>query len=153
MNTDFLRTHLLRFLREDQVSIDPAVLKTHATDKWYAANAPDVVVFAESTADVAQVLEFAQLHRVPVTPRGAGVGYVGGCVPVQAGIALSVARMNRILEINVEDGVAVVQPGVITGDLQDAVKRVGWYYPRIRPASGSAASAEMSPPTRAAPSA
>ena len=68
-------------------------------------------------------------HHVPVTPRGSGVGYVGGCVPVQAGIALSVARMNRILEISPADGLAVVQPGVITGDLQDAVKKMGWYYP------------------------
>jgi glycolate oxidase len=129
MNADLLRTHLLGFLGESQVSTDPQQLKRHATDKWYASNEPEVVVFAESTADVSRVLEFAQRHRVPVTPRGAGVGYVGGCVPVEAGIALSLARMNRILEISPADGLAVVQPGVITGDLQDAVKRLGWYYP------------------------
>jgi glycolate oxidase subunit GlcD len=129
MHPDLLRTHLLGLLREDQVSTDPRQLQVHATDKWYAAHEPEVVVFAESTDDVSRVLAFAQEHGVPVTPRGAGVGYVGGCVPVRAGIALSVARMNRILEISPEDGLAVVQPGVITGDLQDAVKRLGWYYP------------------------
>ena len=129
MNSEFLRTQLLNLLRPDQVSVDPATVGTHSTDKWYASSAPDVVVFAESTADVSKVLEFAHHHRVPVTPRGAGVGYVGGCVPMQAGIALSVARMNRILEISPADGLAVVQPGVITGDLQDAVKKMGWYYP------------------------
>jgi FAD/FMN-containing dehydrogenase len=129
MNSDSLCTQLLGLLRADQVSVDPAAVATHSTDKWYASNAPDVVVFAESTADVSKVLEFAHHHRVPVTPRGAGVGYVGGCVPMQAGIALSVARMNRILEISPADGLAVVQPGVITGDLQDAVKKMGWYYP------------------------
>jgi glycolate oxidase len=54
---------------------------------------------------------------------------VGGCVPSEGGIALTVARMNKILELNPADGVAVVQPGVITGDLQDAAREIGWYYP------------------------
>lgn len=57
------------------------------------------------------------------------MGYVGGCVPAQGGIALSVARMNKILELSPADGLAVVQPGVITGDLQDAARARGWYYP------------------------
>jgi glycolate oxidase subunit GlcD len=104
-------------------------LKTHSTDKWFASREPDVVVFAESTAQVSALMRFASERRIPVTPRGAGVGYVGGCVPLQGGIALSLARMNRVLEINEADGVAVVQPGVITGELQDAVKALGWCYP------------------------
>lgn len=126
-----LHQQLLALLDGDsnRVSIDSADLETHSIDKWYASNPPDVVVFAESAEDVSRVLKFANENRVPVTPRGAGVGYVGGCVPVEAGIVLSVARMNKILEINPEDGVAVVQPGVITGDLQNAVKELGWYYP------------------------
>lgn len=126
-----LHQQLLALLDNDEnrVSIDSAILETHSIDKWYASAPPDVVVFAESTEDVSKVLKFANEHRIPVTPRGAGVGYVGGCVPVQAGIALSVARMNRILEINPEDGVAIVQPGVITGHLQARVKKLGWYYP------------------------
>jgi glycolate oxidase len=87
------------------------------------------VVLAECTADVAAVLAFAHERGIPVTPRGAGVGYVGGCVPVHGGIALSVMRMNRILDVHPLDGVAIVQPGVITGDLQEAVRAVGWEYP------------------------
>ena len=59
----------------------------------------------------------------------AGVGYVGGCVPIRGGIALSMMRMNRILGIHPEDGVAIVQPGVITHELQKAVRAVGWEYP------------------------
>ena len=64
-----------------------------------------------------------------MTPRGAGVGYVGGCVPSQRGIALSLARMNRIKEIHKADGVAVVEPGVITGVLQASARAQGLFYP------------------------
>ena len=64
-----------------------------------------------------------------MTPRGAGHGYVGGCVPVRGGIVLSLERMNRILDINAADFVAVVQPGVNTQRLQDAVERRGLFYP------------------------
>lgn len=104
-------------------------MTTHSTDKWFASAPPQAVVFAESTEQVSQLMRFASERRIPVTPRGSGVGYVGGCVPLQGGIALSLARMNRILEVNVADGVAVVQPGVITGDLQNAVEALGWFYP------------------------
>ena len=104
-------------------------LESHAIDRWHASARPEVVVFAESTDDVSRVLRWAHQEGVPVTTRGAGVGYVGGCVPVRGGIALSVARMNRLLELTPADGVAVVQPGVITGDLQDAARELGWFYP------------------------
>lgn len=129
MNAPELHDHLVQRLGPGKVSIAPDVIQTHSTDRWHASSPPDVVVFAESTGDVSHVLSFASEHRIPVTPRGAGVGYVGGCVPVQAGIALSVARMNRIKEINPRDGVAVVEPGVITNDLKEAARRLGWYYP------------------------
>ncbi len=111
------------------VSAEEAVLAQHSTDKWLASAEPQAVVFAESTEQVSALMRFASERKIPVTPRGAGVGYVGGCVPLRGGIALSLARMNHILEINIEDGVAVVQPGVITGTLQDAVKERGWFYP------------------------
>jgi glycolate oxidase len=90
---------------------------------------PDVVVHAQSTEDVSKTLRFANEHKIPVTPQGARVGYVGGAVPLKGGIALSVTRMNKIKEIALEDGVAVVEPGVITGDLQAAVRKLGWFYP------------------------
>lgn len=104
-------------------------LETHSTDKWFASAPPEVVVFPESTEQVSAVLRYANERRVPVTARGAGVGYVGGCVPLKGGIALSVMRMNRIKEINLPDGVAVVEPGVITGELQQMVREKGWFYP------------------------
>ena len=124
-----LASRLASLVGAEKVSTASEVMATHSTDKWYASHPPDVVVFAESTADVSAVLAFASKNNVPVTTRGAGVGYVGGCVPIQGGIVLSTARMNRILGIHPEDGVAIVQPGVITGDLQAAAHEAGWDYP------------------------
>lgn len=111
------------------VSIDEAILTAHSSDKWYASAMPQVVIFAKTTEEVSQVLSFANEYQVPVTTRGAGVGYVGGCVPMNGGIVLSVFKMKKIVEINPQDGVVVVEPGVITGDLQQAVADLGWYYP------------------------
>ncbi len=124
-----LADQLISLLGPDRVSVTSADIATHSTDKWFASHPPDVVVHAGSTDDVSKVLLFANEHKIPVTPQGARVGYVGGCVPLRGGIALSLARMNRILEIKTEDGVAVVEPGVITGDLQAAVRKLGWFYP------------------------
>ena len=124
-----LKEQLEALLGPGVVSTDPETLAQHGQDKWFASHAPEAVVFAESTDQVSRLLAFANAHRIPVTPRGGGVGYVGGCVPARGGIALSLVRMNRIKEINPADGVAVVEPGVITGDLQAAVRALGLYYP------------------------
>jgi FAD/FMN-containing dehydrogenase len=124
-----IREALAALLGPHKVSDTVAVLASHSGDKWFASHAPDVVVFAEATADVAAVMRLANQQGIPVTTRGAGYGYVGGCVPQCGGIVLSTARMNRILEIAPADGVVVTQPGVITGDLQAAVRALGWEYP------------------------
>jgi glycolate oxidase len=120
---------LVSLLGSGKVATEAETIAAHSGDKWSASHPPDAVVLAESTSDVAKVLAFAHERSIPVTTRGAGVGYVGGCVPVLGGIALSVMRMNRILGLHPEDGVAVVQPGVITRDLQQAARAVGWEYP------------------------
>ncbi|MES2657245.1 MAG: FAD-linked oxidase C-terminal domain-containing protein [Verrucomicrobiota bacterium] len=129
MNPDVLAAHLAALIGAEKVTTTADILTAHSGDKWSASHPPDVVVFAECTADVSAVLKFANENKIPVTTRGAGFGYVGGAVPVQGGIVLSTARMNKILGIHPEDGVAVVQPGVITGDLQTAAHAVGWEYP------------------------
>ena len=108
-----LAEELSELLGSGRVSVEAAAIAAHSTDKWFAAHPPDVVVFAECTEDVSRLLKFCSARGIPVTPRGSGVGYVGGCVPLRGGVALSLARMNRILEISNEDGVAVVQPGVM----------------------------------------
>src|SRR5439155_8534405 len=106
-------------LSAGEVSFSPAVLERYAGDKWFAAHRPDAVALPRSTEGVSAVLRFANRHRIPVTPRGAGFGYVGGCVPLRGGIVLSLEKLNRIKEINAPDFVAVVGAGVITKKLQD----------------------------------
>jgi glycolate oxidase len=124
-----LADDLISLIGAARVSSTPEDLVTHSTDKWFASHPPEVVVHAESAEDVSKVLKYANDHRIPVTPQGSRVGYVGGAVPLRGGIALSLARMNKIVEINIADGVAIVEPGVITGDLQAAVRELGWFYP------------------------
>ncbi len=129
MILESLAAHLAALIGPAKVTTAADILAASSGDKWSASHPPDVVVFAESTADVSAVLKFANEHKIPVTTRGAGFGYVGGAVPIHGGIVLSTARMNKILGMHPEDGVAIVQPGVITGDLQAAAHAVGWEYP------------------------
>lgn len=120
---------LINTVGSDKVSTAEDVRREFGTDRWHAAAMPDAVVRAKSREDVVAVLRFANEKEIPVTTRGAGVGYVGGCVPVEGGILLSVREMNQIIEVNPADGVAVVEPGVILNDLQEAAREKGWYYP------------------------
>jgi len=124
-----LADELRRLLGNDVVADDVGTLEAHSGDKWFATQAPEVVVFARSTEQVAALLGFASRRKVPVTARGAGYGYVGGCVPVRRGIALSLMPMNRIKEIHFADAVAIVEPGVITADLKMAVRAQKLFYP------------------------
>ncbi len=124
-----LYQRLRSLLPAGEISQDPEVLKQHAGDKWFASHLPDAVALPRSAESVSKVLKFATRSRVPVTARGAGHGYVGGCVPVHGGIALSLANMNRIKEVNGRDFVAVVEPGVVTANLQAAAESQGLFYP------------------------
>jgi len=90
---------------------------------------PQVVVKPRDTEAVAKLLALANEKRIPVTPRGAGTGVSGGCIPVYGGILLSLERMNRILEIDRENFVAVVEPGVTLSELINQVEQQGLYYP------------------------
>lgn len=120
---------LRALLGENAVADDPQTLAAHSGDKWFAAEQPEAVVFAQSAADVTKLLRFASREKIPVTARGAGFGYVGGCVPVERGVALSLMRMNQIKEINFADAVAIVEPGVITADLKAAIRAQNLFYP------------------------
>ena len=124
-----LAEDLRRLLGNDAVADDAETLAAHSGDKWFASETPEVVVFARSTSDVSKLLKFASSERVPVTARGAGYGYVGSCVPVCKGIALSLMRMNQIKDISFEDAIAIVEPGVITADLKAAARAAKLFYP------------------------
>ncbi|MDB4459252.1 FAD-binding protein [bacterium] len=123
------KQQLKKLLPENEFLMDDAALETHSGDKWFAASLPEVVVVARSTETVSRTLKFAHANGIPVTPRGAGHGYVGGCVPLNGGISLSVSRMKKIKQVHERDFVAVVEPGVITAKLQERVEKKGLYYP------------------------
>lgn len=89
----------------------------------------DAIVFVENCKQVSDILKYANQHKIPVVPRCAGTNHVGGCIPKQGGIIISFARMNNIPEINTENLYAVVEPGVVVGDLQKAVEGKGLFYP------------------------
>src|SRR5438128_1478392 len=122
-------TEFRQLLGNDIVADDARTLEDHSSDKWFAHETPEVVVFARSTDDVKKLLRFANENKIPVTARGAGYGYVGSCVPVRRGIALSLARMNRIKEVSFADAIAIVEPGVIAGELKRAAREQKLFYP------------------------
>src|SRR5947199_8349165 len=124
-----LASELRKLLGDGVVADDAETLAAHSGDKWFAAHQPQVVIFARSTADVSKLLQFASREKIPVTARGGGFGYVGGCVPARGGIALSLIRMNRIKEINFTDAIAMVEPGVFTADLKAAERAQKLFYP------------------------
>src|SRR6266446_3460980 len=124
-----LAAELAALLGNAVIAADEPTRIAHGGDKWFAHHEPEVVVFAQTTEQVSRLLKFASANKIPVTARGAGFGYVGGCVPVRGGIALSLARMNRIKEINFADAIAIVEPGVITAELQARAREQKLFYP------------------------
>jgi glycolate oxidase len=111
------------------VRSDAEARAAYGTDALKRGALADVVVFPGTTAEVADVVRVCAARRVPIVPRGGGTGYTGGSVPTHGGVVVSLERMNRILEIDEANLIAVVEPNVITADLQQAVERVGLFYP------------------------
>jgi glycolate oxidase len=118
------------FPAERLVLADPEKLEAYGRDESdLGAFPPDAAVLVESAEEVRTIFAIASRHRVPVVPVAARSGKSGGVLAVRGGIAVSVERMNRILEISPEDLVARVEPGVVTGVLQAEVERHGLFYP------------------------
>ena len=111
------------------VRTDPDLRTAYGTDALKRGAPADVVVLPGTAREVSDVVRACAGRRIPIVPRGAGTGYTGGSVPTHGGVVLSLERMNRILEIDEANLVAVVEPNVVTGDLQDRVERVGLFYP------------------------
>ena len=104
-------------------------LTAYAADALGRGHAPDLVVIPGTTTEIAAIARLCNEHRVPLVVRGAGTGYTGGAVPIAGGVVLSMERLNRILEIDQANLLAIVEPNVITADLQRAVEQVGLFYP------------------------
>ncbi len=130
--TPQLIEQLCQILGERNVIVDdPEKLDVYASDEISdkrLAHRPEAVVKPRTTAEVSAVMRLANEHRIPVTPRGAGTGIAGGAVPMYGGIVLSLERMNRILEVDVENMVVVVEPGVVTNEINVAAGEYGLFY-------------------------
>jgi glycolate oxidase len=114
----------------EHVRTDEASIATYSADALKrGAHPPDAVVFPDGADQVSAIVRLCRERRVPFVPRGGGTGFTGGSVPVRGGVVISLERMNRILEIDEANLIAVVEPNVITGQLQEAVERVGLFYP------------------------
>ncbi|MDR5708870.1 MAG: FAD-binding oxidoreductase [Armatimonadota bacterium] len=117
-------------LGPEKVSITDSVLDAHGRDEGYPeARRPLAVAFAERVADVQAVLRVAREFRTPVIPFGAGTSLEGALIPLGAAISLDLSRMNRILEVQPEDFLAVVEPGLAYTALNRAVRRHGLFFP------------------------
>jgi glycolate oxidase len=120
---------LTRELGADRVLRDEAALETYSRDESGLGRfPPDAAVLARSREEIEIVLRLCAEHRIPVTPRGAGSGMTGGALPVRGGVVLSTETMSAIKLIDPDDRIAVVEPGVINGDLQAAVEAQGLFY-------------------------
>jgi glycolate oxidase len=121
---------LREIVGKENVYSDKAHLIAYSYDATRTRFEPDAVVFPRDEEDVSRILVYCNHHGIVITPRGAGSGFTGGALPTNGGITLAMEKhMNKILEIDMENMVAVVQPGVINMDLQNAVEEVGLFYP------------------------
>jgi glycolate oxidase len=114
---------------KDGVLHTPEDLAVYSYDGTFEEHCPDVVVLPRTTEQVSRVLKLAGREQIPVVTRGMGSGLAAASVPFRGGIALSMTRMNHILEIDEANGTAHVEAGVVTGDLQSAVEKRGLFYP------------------------
>jgi D-lactate dehydrogenase (cytochrome) len=126
-----LRAELLRLVPDERrVSDGESVLDQHAADlSYHPPHRPDVVVFPESTEEVARVLEWADAARVPVVPFGAGTSIEGHVIPLRGGISLDLTRLATIVELRPDDLTATVQPGVTRTQLEAAAGPHGLWFP------------------------
>lgn len=123
---------------KEYVLYDEETLHLHAEDETEDLSFPPEVVVKPATAEeVSQIFKIANKYKVPVTPRGGGTGLSGGALAVHGGICLSMARFNKIIEIDEKNFQAIVQPGVITQVFQEEVEKLGLFYPPDPASRGS----------------
>lgn len=115
-------------LGDENVVVDPEKVEPYGADAVKEKFPPEAVVFPESTGQMVAILKLANEYLFPVTARGGGVGYTGGAVPVDGGIVVGTDRMNKIIEINVDDLYAICQPGITTFVLQQAAEKHGLMF-------------------------
>ena len=122
--------HFTNIVGSENIYSDKAHLLAYSYDATREHFEPDAVIFPRHEEDISEILKYCNTHRIIIVPRGAGSGFTGGALPSSGGIVLAMEKhMNNILEIDMKNMVAIVQPGVINMDLQRAVEEVGLFYP------------------------
>lgn len=124
-----LKRRLAEIVGTDRILTSNEDLMVYAYDATLPEYLPEVAVFPRDAAQVAEILKLANAERIPVVPRGAGTNLSGGSLPLHGGIVVGLAKMNRILEVDKENLVAVVEPGVVNSDLQAYLAPMGLFYP------------------------
>ncbi|MCX7857161.1 MAG: FAD-binding protein [Deltaproteobacteria bacterium] len=128
-----MNSRLIDKIREivgkENVLISEEERKCYSFDARAHGSVPDLVIFPKSASQVSEVLKLANEHNFPVIPRGQGSGVTGGAVSISGGVVMVFTKMNRILEIDKENLIAIVEPGVITYEFQEEVKKHGLFYP------------------------
>ncbi|HBN76451.1 MAG TPA: FAD-binding oxidoreductase [Planctomycetaceae bacterium] len=129
MNLEKFSTSALRILRDDQLLSDPVERLVYESDGYLVERRiPDLVIFPESTAQLSAVMKLAYEEGIAVVPRGAGTSLAGGCLPVDGGVTVCLSRMKTIHEINLEDRYAVVDAGVVNGQLNQKLLGSGFHF-------------------------
>ena len=114
----------------DNIYTDQAHKRAYSYDATRTFYEPDAVLFPRSEEDISAILKYCNEHNIIIVPRGAGSGFTGGALPVNGGIVLALEKhMNKIIEIDLENMLAIVQPGVVNKDLQRHVEEMGLFYP------------------------
>ncbi|MBI5179442.1 MAG: FAD-binding protein [Nitrospinae bacterium] len=126
-----INEHALSELRRGCINLttDKAELLLYSFDATKIKHLPECVCFPESTAEVIEIAKACSKHKIPITPRGAGTGFTGAAVPIQGGVVIAFARMNRILKLDAEAMYVEVEPGIVNFELGKELARHGLFYP------------------------
>jgi glycolate oxidase len=131
--TSMLESRIVTMLKsivgEENVACEKQDIVCYSYDATQMEFLPDAVVFPANAQEVSLILKMANSEKIPVFPRGAGSGFSGGSLPKGGGIVLVTTRMSRILKIDTENLIAMVEPGVVTFQLQQEVEKLGLFYP------------------------
>jgi len=125
---DNIKKALIDIVGEDNVTDRLIDMVSYSYDSSEHSNRPDCAVWAKSTEEVSKIMKLANENKIPVTPRGAGTGLSGMAVPVEGGIVLDLVRMDKIISISIDDRCAVVEPGVVDADLDNALATSGFCF-------------------------